>query len=82
MISLEIMDLNGKILKCSKNDNSELFRATSGGMGLTGIILSAKIKLIKVKSQIIEKKHIKLIILSKYFPISKSIKTIDFLLLG
>ena len=55
MISLEIMDLNGKILKCSKNDNSELFRATSGGMGLTGIILSAKIKLIKVKSQIIEK---------------------------
>ena len=47
---LTIMCSNGKILKCSEKKNQDLFRATCGGMGLTGIILSAKIKLIKLKS--------------------------------
>ena len=47
---LTIMCSNGKILKCNEKKNKDLFRATCGGMGLTGIILSAKIKLIKLKS--------------------------------
>ena len=34
---------SGEIVACSKTENLELFRATCGGMGLTGIILDAKI---------------------------------------
>jgi FAD/FMN-containing dehydrogenase len=35
---------------CSPQDNSELFAATIGGMGLTGIILDAEIQLVRVPS--------------------------------
>lgn len=38
---------NGQILRCSKDDNSELFYATIGGLGLTGIITKIGLKLRK-----------------------------------
>lgn len=52
VVNLDLLTPNGKI-KCSKSANSELFWATIGGMGLTGLILSAKIKLIKIDSSLI-----------------------------
>ena len=36
---------DGEIVECSKQENTELFKATCGGMGLTGVILDAKIQL-------------------------------------
>ena len=50
ILSISIMTANGTILECSRNNNSNLFRSTCGGMGLTGIILSAELKMIKVQS--------------------------------
>ncbi len=50
VISFDLMLGNGEIVQCSRKDNSELFLATCGGMGLTGIILSAVIKLQSVSS--------------------------------
>ena len=52
---IRIMLGNGNIENISCDNNSDLFHATCGGMGLTGIILSATIKLISIKSsQIIQ----------------------------
>jgi decaprenylphospho-beta-D-ribofuranose 2-oxidase len=56
---IEIMLANGKIIKCSRTKNQELFFSTCGGMGLTGIILSAKIQLLKVPSNFIKETIIK-----------------------
>ena len=53
VISLKIITAEGKLYNCSKNENPQLFQATCGGMGLTGIIVSAKIQLLKVKSKFI-----------------------------
>ena len=39
-----------KIITCSRLANPDWFHATLGGMGLTGIILQAKIKVIKIES--------------------------------
>ena len=47
---IEVLTANGKIVKCSKKKNQKLFLSTCGGMGLTGIILSAKIHLINIPS--------------------------------
>ena len=36
---------DGEILKCSATENKELYKATIGGIGLTGVILTARLKL-------------------------------------
>lgn len=42
-----------KILECSRTNNSELFYASCGGMGLTGVIVTAKLKLLPIQSSFI-----------------------------
>jgi decaprenylphospho-beta-D-ribofuranose 2-oxidase len=54
---MRMMLVNGDIVTCKKGD--ELFLATCGGMGLTGVILDAKIKLKKVNSKNINQTTIK-----------------------
>ena len=53
LISFKILTETGEILSCSLEENVELFRRTCGGMGLTGIILSAKLKLKKIETAFI-----------------------------
>lgn len=50
VISVEIIRSNGDKLECSPGNNSELFAATIGGLGLTGLILSAKLQLRPIQS--------------------------------
>jgi decaprenylphospho-beta-D-ribofuranose 2-oxidase len=54
IISIDLMLQNGDIVQCSHQENSDLFKATCGGMGLTGVILNATIKMIQVQSRFIE----------------------------
>ena len=52
----ELINSQGEIKKCSKNENSELFEWTIGGMGLTGIIIKAAIRLRPIKTSWIKQK--------------------------
>lgn len=65
---------SGKVVKCTRQENRELFLSTCGGMGLTGIILNAEIKLKKVNSVNIEQKTIKTKNLKETFEVFESIK--------
>ena len=47
---IDLMDAAGNIVRCSSQENSELFNWTIGGMGLTGIILRASIRLRSIES--------------------------------
>ena len=50
ILDLKLLTSSGDILKCSPSNHPEIFWATGGGMGLTGIILSARMRLSPVES--------------------------------
>lgn len=54
-----IMLANGETTTCDKENNPDLFHATCGGQGLTGVILDAKIYLKRINSQFINQTTIK-----------------------
>jgi FAD/FMN-containing dehydrogenase len=47
---LRILLGNGETVTASPTENPDLFRATCGGMGLTGVILSAAFRMIPIRS--------------------------------
>jgi FAD/FMN-containing dehydrogenase len=56
---LELIIPGGSVLYCSPSQNAEIFRATIGGMGLTGHILRVAIKLKKVPSAYCKVRYLK-----------------------
>ena len=59
IISFSLLNENGEVLICSRTENADKFWATIGGMGLTGIILSAKFKLKNIETAYIRQESIK-----------------------
>lgn len=58
-LELQVLCSDGKIYSCSRDQHDDLFRATCGGMGLSGIILSVKFRLKKISTSYIKQKQIK-----------------------
>ena len=52
--SLDLAVGEGEVFRCSATENAELFRATCGGMGLTGIILSVTFQMVRIPSSRID----------------------------
>jgi len=46
IVSFTLMNDNGEILNCSREENPELFKLVIGGYGLFGIILDVKLKVV------------------------------------
>lgn len=57
--AFNIMTADGETVACSKKETPELFKATCGGQGLTGVILDARIFLKKINSKYIDQTTIK-----------------------
>lgn len=50
LLSFRLMNAGGAILTCSREENPSLFWQTCGGMGWTGVILSATFQLMRITS--------------------------------
>lgn len=59
VLMFRLMDGDGQIHECSREENTDLFWATIGGMGLTGIILSVKFQLKYIETAWIRQESLK-----------------------
>jgi FAD/FMN-containing dehydrogenase len=67
VVRLTLLRSDGGLLTCSDSENPDLFRATIGGMGLTGLILDADLRMMKVPSPHIQQHAIRFSGLDAYF---------------
>ena len=47
---IDLMTADGAVVRCSRDENAQLFLATLGGMGLTGVILRLAFPLIRIET--------------------------------
>jgi FAD/FMN-containing dehydrogenase len=67
---LELLRSNGERIICSPTQNAELFAATIGGLGLTGLILWAEFTLTRVNNAFIANERIRFHNLEEFFDLS------------
>jgi len=65
--SFELLRSDGSRHFCSANENSSLYRATIGGLGLTGLIVWAEIQLKKISSPWVARETLRFSHLAKFF---------------
>ncbi|ASS73893.1 FAD-linked oxidase [Tumebacillus algifaecis] len=59
VLDFKLLLASGEIVHCSREEQSDLFYATIGGVGLTGVILTARFRLIPVESAYLEVDYLK-----------------------
>ncbi|HLF79070.1 MAG TPA: FAD-binding oxidoreductase [Dehalococcoidia bacterium] len=67
----ELLRSDGELLTCSASENSDLYRATIGGLGLTGLILQADVQLKPVPGPFIAMESIRFRSLDEFFEVSE-----------
>ena len=89
VLEMDVLLGNGETITCSPLVHSDLFWATCGGMGLTGIITRVKFDLKKIETSFISQKQVKaknldevLELFEKYKNYTYSVAWIDFLKKG
>lgn len=50
VMRMAVMTASGEILECSRESHPDLFWATIGGMGLTGVVLEATFRLLRIET--------------------------------
>lgn len=74
----ELLRSNGERYVCSPTKNPDWFRATVGGLGLTGLITWAEIRLRPISSPYIEEEILRLRGLSEFFEVSRRSEGFDY----
>jgi decaprenylphospho-beta-D-ribofuranose 2-oxidase len=80
VVNLTLAMPNGELILCDMNNHSDLFLATLGGMGMTGVILDATIILKKIQSSNMDVETIRFANIKELFLIQKeSMQTHEYL---
>ncbi|MBU3077174.1 FAD-binding oxidoreductase [Sphingomonas quercus] len=72
LLWLDLALPDGRVLRCSPAEHEELFAATCGGMGLTGLILRAAFRLLRVETARIRQRTVRAPDLDAAFAIFES----------
>lgn len=74
VLQLELLRSNGERFICSPDENTELFNATIGGLGLTGLINWVEFSLKKIPGDKIEQETIRFNNLEEFYQVSEQSK--------
>jgi L-gulonolactone oxidase len=69
---------SGSVLELAPNENAELFAATIGGLGLTGVILWVELNLAPITSSFIDQEILDLVDLDAFFRLAEQSRDWDF----
>jgi len=69
--SLELARSDGRVQECSLDKNTELFRATIGGLGLTGLITKIKLQLARVPGAYLDSEEVPFSNLDEFFALAQ-----------
>jgi len=67
---LELLRSDGERFVCSPTEHTDMFRATIGGLGLTGLILWAEVKLRPISGPFIDMESVRFGSLDEFFEVS------------
>ena len=70
ILAFELLRSNGERMTCSPNHNAELFHATIGGLGLTGLMTWARLRLKSIPGPMIATERIRFNKLDEFFDLS------------
>ncbi|WP_263261170.1 FAD-binding oxidoreductase [Pseudomonas sp. RIT-PI-S] len=73
LLSFGLLRHGEPVVECSPDDNAELFAATIGGLGLTGLICWAKVRLIPVRASQINTRTVRFGGLAEFFALSSTL---------
>lgn len=68
--SLTLVRSDLGVMECSPTNHADWFRATVGGLGLTGVIISARIRLQKIRSGWMDVERVRFHSLAEFFELS------------
>lgn len=71
VLAFELLRSTGERMTCSPQCHTDLFHATIGGLGLTGLIVWADIQLKSIKSPFIHRERIRFSGLDEFFDLTK-----------
>jgi len=60
VVELELVRSTGETVVCSRDNHADLFRATIGGMGLTGLIVRATIRLVRAPGLLLDVEDVRM----------------------
>ena len=78
VLSLALARTDGNQRTCSSAENADLFRATIGGLGLTGLITQATIQLKRVRGPWIDSETIRFDNIQQFFDISRESEAFEY----
>lgn len=78
VLEFELVRSDGSKRLCSKSENADWFALTIGGLGLTGIITSATVRLIPIVSRIIEGESIQFHGIDEFLDLAQKSQHIDY----
>ncbi|ALM85290.1 FAD-binding oxidoreductase [Bordetella sp. N] len=71
VVEFTLLRSDGRLLTCSPDENPDLFAATIGGLGLTGIIQTVTLRLRPVRSGLVAQRSIRFGNLHEFFELSE-----------